>query len=182
MGEVDLDFNWAISPRKIIFIIINRKPWQKIPLLLPSRKCFSKVPQASSMLNQCRESKVALRFSSVGSRVTAIFNWNLTTWKEKIFEQFNLQKQFRPASFPLLGDGRKVFQSFLHSLWWAYALRQVYCLEIWQQTLLSRRWISDEERQDYRGMESNSSPLSRPEFIRKKVAPTTETCVIPSVR
>ena len=34
------------------------------------------------MLNLSRESKVALRFSSVRSRATAIFNSNLTTWRK----------------------------------------------------------------------------------------------------
>ena len=55
IGKVDLDFTWAISLGKQIFIIINRKPWQKIPSLLPSPLWFSKTPQASSMLNLSRE-------------------------------------------------------------------------------------------------------------------------------
>ena len=69
MGEVDLDFKWAISLRKSI-----------PPSKLFSRNWFSKAPQAFLMLNLSRESKVALRFSSVRSRVTAIFKSNLTTW------------------------------------------------------------------------------------------------------
>ena len=58
---------------------------------------------------------------------------------------------FWSTSSPLLGYGRKLFQSFLHSLWWAYALRQAFCLEIRQQTSLPRRWISASEKQDCRG-------------------------------
>ena len=48
--------------------------------------------------------KFDLHFSAVRSRATEIFNSNLTTWKEKLFEKFNLQKQLQPASSPLLGD------------------------------------------------------------------------------
>ena len=69
MGEVDLNFKWAISLRKEISSI-----------KIPSLNWFSQAPPTSSMLNLSRESKVALRFSSVRSRVTAIFKSNLTTW------------------------------------------------------------------------------------------------------
>ena len=69
MGEVDLDFKWAISLGKLIFIMKN-----------PTCNRFSKAPPASSMLNLSRESKVALLFSPVRSRETAIFNSNLNTW------------------------------------------------------------------------------------------------------
>ena len=79
MGEVDLDFKWAASLRKQIFIIKSRKPWHKFHCSLPSRNQFSKAPQASSMLILSRESKFALHFSSIRDRVTAIFNSNLTT-------------------------------------------------------------------------------------------------------
>ena len=68
MGEVDLDFKWAISLGKLIFIMKN-----------PTCNRFSKAPPASSMLNLSRESKVALLFSPVRSRETAIFNSNLNT-------------------------------------------------------------------------------------------------------
>ena len=56
MGEVDLNFKWAISLGKLIFIIKNRKPWHKFHRSLPSRNRFSKDLQASSMLNLSRES------------------------------------------------------------------------------------------------------------------------------
>ena len=69
MGEVDLDFKWAISLGKLIFIMKN-----------PTCNRFSKAPPASSMLNLSRESKVAFLFSPVRSRETAIFNSNLNTW------------------------------------------------------------------------------------------------------
>ena len=69
MGEVDLDFKWAISLGKLIFII-----------KIPTCNRVSKAPQASSMLILSRESKFALHFSSIRDRVTAIFNSNLTTW------------------------------------------------------------------------------------------------------
>ena len=78
--------------------------------------------------------KFDLHFSAVRSRATKIFNSNLTTWKEKLFEKFNLQKQLQPASSPLLGDGRKLFRSVLHSLRWAYALSQASYLENWQNS------------------------------------------------
>ena len=51
MGEVDLDFKWAISLRKSI-----------PPSLLPSHKGFSKTPTASSMLNLSRGSEDCLAF------------------------------------------------------------------------------------------------------------------------
>ena len=57
------------------------------------------------MLNLSRESKVALHFSSVRSRVKAVFNSNLTTWE-------------------------KDFGGVLHSLWWIYLLRQALPLII----------------------------------------------------
>ena len=56
IGKVDLNFKWAISLGKQIFIIINRKLWQKSPSLLPSRNWFSKAPQAFLMLNLSRKS------------------------------------------------------------------------------------------------------------------------------
>ena len=68
MGEVDLDFKWAISLRKSI-----------PPSKLFSRNWFSKAPQAFLMLNLSCKSKVASHFSSVRSKVTAIFKSNLTT-------------------------------------------------------------------------------------------------------
>ena len=111
MGEVDLDFKWAIShlPHQISLAVTVLA--MKIWLHQTSLKWFSKAPSASSMLILSRESKFALLFSSDRSKATVIFNSNLTTWKEKLFEKFNLQKQLQPASSPLLGDGRKVFQS-----------------------------------------------------------------------
>ena len=68
-SEIDLNFKWAISLRESVF-----------PIKMPTHNRFSKAPPTSSMLNLSRESKVALRFSSVRSRVTAIFKSNLTTW------------------------------------------------------------------------------------------------------
>ena len=68
MGEVDLDFKWAISLRKSI-----------PPSKLFSRNWFSKAPQAFLMLNLNRKYKFALRFSSVRSKATVIFKSNLTT-------------------------------------------------------------------------------------------------------
>ena len=47
MGEVDLDFKWAISLGKSIFIMKN-----------PTCNRFSKAPTASSMLILSRESEV----------------------------------------------------------------------------------------------------------------------------
>ena len=80
--KVDLDFKWATShfPHQIssAVAVVTIKIW----LHQPSRNWFSKAPQAFLMLNLSRESKVALHFSSVRSRGTAIFNSNLTTWKE----------------------------------------------------------------------------------------------------
>ena len=77
---------------------------------------------------------------------------------------------------------RKIFRSVLHGLLWAYALRQVSCLEIWQQTSLPRRWISNMEWQDYHRLESNSSPSNRPESTPKMVVSRTEIYATPSVR
>ena len=72
--------------------------------------------------------------------------------KGKIFGKFNLQMLFWSTSSPLLRGGKKLFRSVLHGLRWAYALRQASCLEIWQQTSLSRIWISDTEWQNCHGM------------------------------
>ena len=62
MGEVDLDFKWAISLRKQIFIIKSRKPWHKFHCSLPSRNQFSKALPASSMLILSRKSDVCFAF------------------------------------------------------------------------------------------------------------------------
>jgi hypothetical protein len=51
MGEVDLDFKWAISLGKLIFIMKN-----------PTCNRFSKTLPASSMLNLSRESEDCLTF------------------------------------------------------------------------------------------------------------------------
>ena len=77
---------------------------------------------------------------------------------------------------------RKIFRSVLHGLLWAYALRQALSSENLQGASLSRISFSNEDRQDYRQMESNSSPSSRPESTPEMVGLTTETCVTPSVR
>ena len=94
IGEVDLDFKWAASLRKSIFIIINRKPWQKIPSFLPSLRWFSIAPQASSMLNLSRESEVCLAFFFCQ-------------------EQGYCDFQFKSDHM------KKIFRSVLHSLRWA---------------------------------------------------------------
>ena len=69
----------------------------------------------------------ALRFSSVGSRVTAIFNSNLTTWKEKLFEKIHLQKLWRTAFVPQRGDGCERPRRVVHRLLRDDALRQAPC-------------------------------------------------------
>ena len=80
---------------------------------------------------------------------------------------------FWSTSSPLLGDGRILFRSVLHSLRWAYALRQASCLEIWQQTSLPRRWISASEKQDCRGSYTMSSSIS-PARPHKKLLSSAE--------
>ena len=62
MGEVDLDFKWAASLRKQIFIIKSRKPWHKFHRSLPSHNQFSKASTASSMLNLSLQSEDCLAF------------------------------------------------------------------------------------------------------------------------
>ena len=157
IGEVDLDFKWAASLRKSIFIIINRKPWQKNPSHQTSCKWLLKFIKASSMLNLSRESEVCLAF---------------------FFCQEQGYRRFQIKSHHM----RKIFRSVLHSLLRAYALKQASCLKIWQQTSLSWKDFSAMERQDYHRMAYNSSPPSRPESTPEMVAPTTGICVTPSVR
>ena len=80
MGEVDLDFKWAISPLPLQFLstveVVTIKFWSH----QPSGNRFSKARQASSMLNLCPQSEDCLAFFSGRSRVTGIFNSNPTTW------------------------------------------------------------------------------------------------------
>ena len=108
MGEVDLDFKWAIS----LFLhnisstvaVVTIKIWSH----QPSRNRFSKAPSASSMLILSRESKFALHFSSVRGRVTAIFNSNLTTWKEKIIWTIQFAKTITACIFASARRWRKI--------------------------------------------------------------------------
>ena len=62
IGKIGLVFKLAISLRKSIFIIKNRKPWHKFHRSLPSRNQFPKSPQASSMLDLSSQSEVCLAF------------------------------------------------------------------------------------------------------------------------
>ena len=157
MSEVDLDFKWAAShfPHQIssAVAVVTMKIWSH----QPSGNRFSKTLPASSMLNLSRESEDCLTF---------------------FFCQEHGYWQFQIKSHHM----SKIFRSVLHGLLWAYALRQVSYLEIWQQTSLPRRWISNTEWQDYHRLENNSSPPNLPESTPEMVGLTTEICGTPSVR
>ena len=157
MGEVDLDFKWATShfPHQIslAMAVVTMKNWS----LLPSRNRISIATQASSMLNLCPQSEVCLAFFLC---------------QEQGYWHFQIKSHHM----------RKIFRGILHGLLWDYILRESLSSDDLQRTLHSWKDFSAMERHDYRGMESNSSPSSRPESIRKMVAPTTGICVTPSVR
>ena len=69
-----------------------------------------------------------------------------------------------------------------HLLLRDYSLRQAPSSEKFQMSSLSWIWFSNAVRQDYRQMESNSSPSSQPESTPEMVVFRTEICVTPSAR
>ena len=86
MGEVDLDFKWAISLRKFIFIIKNHKLWQKFPSHQPSRNQFSKASTASSMLNLNLQSEDCLAFFLSGAGLLTFLNQISQTERKNYLE------------------------------------------------------------------------------------------------
>ena len=127
------------------------------PSKMPSRNRVSKDQQASSMFILSSKSNVCLAFFFC---------------QEQGYCQFQIKSDHM----------RIIFRSVLHGLLWAYALRQALSSDNLQRTSHSWKDFSTMDRQGYCGMESNSSPSSQPESIRKMVAPTTVICVTPSVR
>ena len=74
MGEVDLDFKWAISPDNLFSPSKIVSDGIKFHLSCPPSNAFQKLCKPPQCLIWAVNHKFALRFYSVRSRATAIFN------------------------------------------------------------------------------------------------------------
>ena len=82
ISKIDLDFKWADSQLPLHFsstvaVVTTKKLYSCPPAI-----GFQKLHQPPQCLIWAINHKFALRFSSVRSRATAIFNSNLTTWRK----------------------------------------------------------------------------------------------------